>query len=526
MLRQIQLLSKVQLCNLFGFNEIRYTRDKKKKGRFIGLAVVWALLMLMLLVYMLMLSKGLIMLGMSDIIPVYLTAAASLIIFMFTIFKAGSVIFQMHSYEILVSLPVSQTSIVISRFLTMYVTDFLFGLLVMIPGMTIYGIYLHPPVTFYLYGIIGTVLLPLLPVSLATAAGAAITAFCARMKHKSLVSAFLTIVLLVFIFAGSTLLGGMEEIPDEMLINFAQIMEEKIGQIYPPALWLGHAMVRGAAGEFLLYAAISIIVFAVLAAVLQHFFLNICTALNATSAKNDYHMEQLHAGSVTAALWKKELKRYFASSIYVTNTMAGYILMVIMAGTLLIVGTEKMETMIGMPGIVSRMLPLLLALIASISPTTACSISMEGKQWWLIQSLPVKGKAIWDSKILLNLTIALPFYAAAVILSLLAVHPSAGHAFWLIILPLIYILFTSVTGITINLAMPVFDWENEVRAVKQSASTMITILVGMISAILPMVLLFIVGEGMEIYVYGITAVVLLILTLFLYIRNSRRNVVN
>ena len=38
--RQIRVLTGIQLCNLFGINEIRYTRDKKKKAQALGLGVV------------------------------------------------------------------------------------------------------------------------------------------------------------------------------------------------------------------------------------------------------------------------------------------------------------------------------------------------------------------------------------------------------------------------------------------------------------------------------------------------------
>ena len=34
MIRQIKLLTKLQICNLFGINEVRFTKDKKKKARF------------------------------------------------------------------------------------------------------------------------------------------------------------------------------------------------------------------------------------------------------------------------------------------------------------------------------------------------------------------------------------------------------------------------------------------------------------------------------------------------------------
>ena len=69
MLKQIQLLSTVQLRNLFGINEIRYTKDKKKKSRFIAMAVLWIMLAAMLLFYTMALSMGLILMGIADIVP-------------------------------------------------------------------------------------------------------------------------------------------------------------------------------------------------------------------------------------------------------------------------------------------------------------------------------------------------------------------------------------------------------------------------------------------------------------------------
>ena len=40
MIRQIKLLTGVSLCNLFGVNEFRYTKDKKKKSNPIKLYLI------------------------------------------------------------------------------------------------------------------------------------------------------------------------------------------------------------------------------------------------------------------------------------------------------------------------------------------------------------------------------------------------------------------------------------------------------------------------------------------------------
>ena len=141
-------------------------------------------------------------------------------------------------------------------------------------------------------------------------------------------------------------------------------------------------------------------------------------------------------------------------------------------------GPEKLENALGYPGLIQKALPLFLAATASMMTPTACSISMEGRQWWIAKTIPVRSKDIFDSKILVALTVALPGYLVAVVFSLLAVKPSLPGALWIVIIPAAYTLFIAVVGISVNLAMPIFNWENEVRVVKQSASVMFTMLFG------------------------------------------------
>ena len=106
--------------------------------------------------YMILLSLAYIGMGLADVLPMYFYTVASMVILFFSFFKAGDMVFSLSSYELQASWPVSTAAIVISRFMIMYVTDLLFSLLVMIPGFVIYGIKLHPAVTFYIYGMIGT----------------------------------------------------------------------------------------------------------------------------------------------------------------------------------------------------------------------------------------------------------------------------------------------------------------------------------------------------------------------------------
>ncbi|MDO5846012.1 MAG: hypothetical protein Q4Q04_03715, partial [Methanocorpusculum sp.] len=164
---------------------------------------------------------------------------------------------------------------------------------------------------------------------------------------------------------------------------------------------------------------------------------------------------------------------------------------------------------------------LVMALICAISSTTACSVSMEGKHWWIVQSAPVSAKKIFDSKILVNLTVAFPFYAVSVILLAASIQMSAAGCLLLIILPVVYILFTAVLGLFVNLRLPMMEWESEVRVVKQSGSVMITMLAGIAAAGIPFALSFIVPEPAKTLMLFLVCAGVLAAAAVLYRKNTR-----
>ena len=525
MLRQIRLLLGCQLINLFGLNEVRHTKDKKKKARFMGLSIVWILLGIMLVSYVGGLSYLLIKMEMEQVVPEFLFAATSIIILFFSFFKAGNVIFQMNSYEVLITFPVSKTAIVVSRFLSMYVTNLLLSFLVMLPGTIIYGIFAKAQWSFYLYSIMGTLFLPLIPLSIATILGAGIMAISSRMRNKSLAQAFLMILLTMIVMVGGMNVSNMpEQINQDALKEMIRMAEEGIRKTYPPATWFAEAVNDGEVLKFLLLLMVSMLIFVFLVFVLQKYFFEVCSALREHSAKHNYKMGSLSTASPVKALWKKEVKRYFSSSIYVGNTMIGYLLMIVFSVVIFVAGIEKIEETMHFSGIIKKVFPFLLGAMAGIMPTTACAVSMEGKQWWIAQTLPIRSKDIWNSKILLNLTIALPCYLIALVFAFLSIKPSLKEGIFLVILPMIYIIFTAVAGMTVNLAMPVFNWESEVNVVKQSASVLVTMLIGLVSVVVPVVFLILCKDGGEYLVYTITSLVLVLLTGILYGRNNRKTV--
>lgn len=510
MMRQIKLLTKVSLQGMFGFNEFRHTRDRSKKIRYCLMGLLWGLLIVMLAGYVCMMSVGLAAAGIGRLIPAVLVMGVSLVVLFFTIFKAGPVLFDRKAYEKQIALPVNVRSIIVSRFLTMYITNMLLGLLVLLPGMAVYGVMEKPGAAFYFYGILAGIFLPLLPLTAASVLGALIAGISGRWRYKNLVSILLTLALVCALMAGSMSMSGMEESElGAVLQQVAEMMEEQIQRLYPPAVWIGDAMVQGNPAKMILFLAVSLGGFLLFLEILQRFYVNICMLLGVGETKGNYRMKELREKSVLGTMVERELRHYFSSSVYVVNTMVGELLMVLLAGAVLFMDMETVEAMLGLPGVVGKALPILIGFMPVMMPLTACSISMEGKQWWMLQTLPVTRKDMIRSKVAAQLLVALPFYLVSEILLFLALRPGWAEGLSLLAVPAAYIIFGARAGLAVNELFPLLDWESEVRVVKQSASTMVTMLVGLVTAAVPVVILVAV-PGVSVYGVYLALVVLLL----------------
>lgn len=358
MLETLRLL-KIQLLNFFNFNEARYSRDPKKKNRLTMLMVVMTFVGAMVIFYVGIMAYSLCFMGMGRIVPAFVLAMTSVVILFFTIFKAGGVMFQVKNYEMLISLPMRPSSIVVSRFLTMYVGNLLLTIIVMLPSAVIYGIFESIGIKFVLMMIISTFLLPLFPMTVATVIGVIVLSYYPMLT------------------------GENTEASDMMVLSqISEMMTDKINQMYPIAPIFTKGVVDGDVCSFLIFVGLSVGIFVVLFALISWKFVSICSALASKSARHNYKIGEMKQSSPVKALYIKEFRRYFASSIYVMNISISYILIVILEIVICVMGVDKIETSVNMPGVLSKIMPLMVATIVSITSITSSSISLEGKQWY------------------------------------------------------------------------------------------------------------------------------------------------
>lgn len=522
MLNEIKLLTRLHLLSTFGLNEAKYSKDTRKRRNPRAMLAVYIFLGVLICFYTCLLSLFFTYGGAPEIVPQFLFIIASLMIFIFSVFKSATVVFSVRDYEREIVLPVKPSDIVISRFLTLYIFNVLLSAMVLIPGSIIYAAAALPSVGFYLMTAAALLVTPLIPMTLATTLGALVLAVSSRLRHRNVIaivfSMALTIAFLVFVYTVS-FSGG--HISSDEMIGISSALISQASAIYSVSILYGSAVTGGNAGFYAIFAGLSAGLFAAFVAVVSKWYVSLCSSMGSAPAGKKYVMQNQTATSQLKALYKRELKRYFSSNIYVMNTGISYIIMLLFSIAVFVAGEQRVGGFFGMDGVVAAAVPFIMSLIIAISSTTSSSISMEGKNWWIVLSLPVSAKRLFDSKLMVNLTVGLPFYAVSVVLIALTLSMSFASLALLILVPLVYLIFMSVLGLAVNLRLPMMEWDSEVTVVKQSGAVMITMLIGMAAAGIPLILAILLPEPVKTVVLFAACLAVLIASVILYRKNNR-----
>lgn len=522
MLTQIRIMSRLELSNLFGWNVMRFSRDRRQKRKAAAMMLLWLLVVLYMAFYMGALSYGLVRLGCGSAVPAYLVVLSGLLIISFGLLKAGGLIFRREGYEILCSLPLARTAVVMGRLCRMYVEDLALTMVVMVPGLAVYAWLVRPGPGFYLTAVMTVWSVPLLPMAGAILIGGVIAGIASGMRRKGLVTAGLSVLMVVAVLVGTSRLSALEGNPDpEMLQRMAQSVTAVLGRVYPPAVWLGEALTEGSPLLGLCWAGMSLAVSAGVAAGVCVCFDGICRRLNRDSARHDYRMGRLKTDSMMLALCKREFRRYFSSGIYVTNTIIGPVLGCVFSGVLLAGGKDVLGKMLPTVLKAELLIPFVMAMLFSMMIPTSVSISMEGKHWWILKSLPLSAKQILDGKLGMSLSLVLPFYLASELMLWIALKPGPGELIWLLLIPAALTVFSCVFGIAVNLRFPVTEWDSEVSVVKQSMSALVGGMSGLVLAFVGIAGALLIPEAYAVLFRGGFCAALLLGAALLYGSNNR-----
>lgn len=473
-MNKIMRLVRVQLWAVLGdVLSIGTGKKKSSKGIYAGVALFVFLIGGVSFFYSLMIGAGLKLYDSIGLLPSLMMAVTCLVILLTTTFQIKGTIFGFKDYDMVMSLPISTAGIVASRIIILYAVNIIFVAVLMLPMMLAYGILVNPNPMFYLYGIVSMFILPLVPIILASFIGTVIAYIASRFRFSNLLNIIFTMGILV------AFIGSSFTIKDDgqALVNMGKAMTEQVNTLYPLAKLYAQTVVEYRLSSFLLFTGISVLSFALYVILVKTVFTKINTALMTGSYRRKFKLGRLRTSSPFAALYKKELKRYFASSVYVINTAFGVVMLTIGAIALLFIDVSQYIDSIP-PEILSAAVPVLIGFCVSLTSTTMVSISLEGKSFWILKSLPIKPQTVFAAKIAVNLTILAPVLIDVLIIGAV-LRLDILATLLIMVMTAVTAFFVALYGMVINLLMPNFSWNNETVVVKQSAASMIVIFTGM-----------------------------------------------
>ena len=515
---KIWILIRAQLINFFPINEIREPRNKKQSSVIIASFGIITLA-IFFCVYNIMTAKTLVQVGQQELIPAYMVAVSSFSILFLTIFYSNGILFGSRDIETLLSLPLKSSDIISSKFMFMYLLNFLIGFIFMLPGGIVWALNGSLNVLQIILYFTSMIFVPLIPMCIAACMGMIVVAVSSYFKRKNVIALIFSFVMIGIIgyIAVSAMKSGNED-------SIGIMLSKQITGLYPiSGLFVQHTNFPMYIGMGL-FIAFSTAVFYIFVKIVAMKYGLLNTLAKTTSRYSD-NKKSYNRKSIFLALYKKEMGRFLSSYMAVLNAGLGVILLCVFSIFLLFNSVEQIGESSGIENIneyLSNFAPLFIASMLSLSCPAASAISLEGKNIWILQSSPVKVKMILNSKIAVNLTLHLIGYMISIFVFTLKLNMNFIQVINLIIVPICYSIFITVIGISLNKKYPNYEWESEMMVVKQSMPVIVSGLVGIIALITPILLNWFLNLSLT-PVLQIISVTLLVISSEVYIKVSKLN---
>ena len=410
--------------------------------------------------------------------------------------------------DLLLSLPIPVRYIMVSRLMGVYLTGLMYSGVVMLPAVIV-GFIVAPLSPL---GVIGSLLLTFLVsvavLLLSCLLGWVIAKISLKLKNRSFIT---VLVSLVFLGAYYFLYFRAQSVITDLLTNL-DAWSERLRSVYPLYL-LG----RVGEGDPAAMAAVTAIVAGLTALlwwVMSRSFLRIATS-SGRVARAVYREKAATVHSASRALLGKEFARFTGSSAYMLNCGLGLVFLLAVAVMLLIKGGNLVSALTesGLDGM-RELLPVFfcgaLGMLVGMVDITSPSVSLEGKNIWIAQSLPVTPWQCLRAKALVQIILTSPLTLLCSVSGIVALKPGLPGGILMVLIPQALVLFQAVFGLMLNLLRPSLNWSNEIYPIKQSMSVFLALLGGMMVGALPILMgvLFgaFLGGSVVLLLYGILIV--------------------
>ena len=409
-------------------------------------------------------------------------AGVTVFTFMEGIYKSQGILFDCKDNDLLFSLPIKRSSILTVRIIKLLLFEYLYNLMFFLPAIVVYVYFETPGINFYLITLLITILIPIIPTIISCFLGYVIKMLSSKVKSKKLIQTLLTGILMVGLIILS---GKMNGFVNNIAKNATSINGFLTKLYYPIGAYI-NLITKFDLLELVKLVLIHIIPLILFILLGQIFYFRIISNFkgNSVSKKNKNRKLNIVSHKPIVTLTRKELKRYFSSTIYIFNTAVGMFVVVFATILLCTKGEGAIDIFKDNNGEVITSLNTMYYVIVyfalAFTSISSSSISLEGKTINITKTLPIDYKTIFNSKILTCFILELPFVLISEIVFVIRFNMGIIYLLQLIGLTIGMILFNAVVGLIINLKFPKLNASNDTEVIKQSMSATVSVMAGFV----------------------------------------------
>lgn len=409
----------------------------------------------------------------------------SFFLFQLSIFNTKSIMYSARDNDLLLSLPIPSKSILFSRVLITLLWSFLISLFIMLPMLITYAVRVGVSFDFVIMSLVTLIILPIIPTILASIFGYLIAFLTTKSNASKWIEYVLSLGMILFFVL---IFSNIESILMYVVNNFDKI-ENFIKYGFYSIYLVIEMFSKSSYLSLILCLIINFGLFFIFLHALNLNYKKLLSLLNEKKTKTKFQLKKLKHTQAKQILFFKEAKRYFSSPIYVFNTLFGVIIMLISSLAVFFTDKKDIINLIKEGGLnlnLFSVVILMVTFIAFLSNTSCASISIEGKNLWILKSLPIKLKSIIVTKVMFNFIVMI----IPIIISIFAFSFVFGFSMiemlFLILVAIISLGCSSMFGIIINLKFPKLDAIDDTVVVKRSLSVII-------ATVLPLILIMTLG---------------------------------
>ena len=442
------------------------------------------------------------------------------------IYKSSTILFNAKDDNLLFSLPIKRSTVLFIRIFKFYIFELIFNSLFFLPAIIIYASKTNPGISYYITSFFGLILIPVIPVLISSIIGFIISYYSSKFKVKNLfqilISMLFLLIVMYFSFNTSDVLNNIIMYGNNVnnITNYYYPIKEYISLINNFDLV-----------KLIVYIIVHIVIFLVLIRILSYLYFNINSNAKKEFINYKNKKYKIKYNKKSISFIKKELNKFISTPVFVINAGFGIVLFLVLSVLIAIRFNAFIPILSKLPIKINNINSLLSLIVFSLicfgsfmTSITSSMISLEGKSFNLLKGLPIKPIEIILYKVYASLVIIIPGIILGSIILCIKFNFDLITIILILSSSIILPFVTELFGIFINLKYPKLDATNDTEVVKQSMSSFICTMAGMVFSILSIslvIVLFKHGLNSSLIIFIFALFYFLIALLLLYILNKK-----